>query len=426
MASLIDALAKALPQSQVYLEHVLTSVEDRGDHVALTFRTGDRTVEVEARHAVIALPPRLAEEHVSFEPALDEATRNAMRDAGTWMAAQAKVAMTYDRAVCREAGQAGNAFVTHEQAVVGEIYDACDSTGGKAALAGFLKLDADLRQQFAVGLPILMESQMVMVFGTALGQGEQYFQDWATELYTCSTLDLGAAPTEHTGFANPMLRRPLWDGKLHLGGSETGAAGAGYLEGAVEAARRIERALRRAAAGAEEARPGAAIAVHGGSPASINAASLARFNEWVASQGDKAFDSYHQRLNRGLASQQREQLTQMAVLGSMEEVYKDALGVLDTLTFDMTGVPVERGRSALTPEVQKPFRDFMQTLLDDVIAFNRTSCALSNFPHEHKPSKEYVQTILRDIAAAWQEFSLSANRLLLEKGRKASEPRMSA
>ena len=92
-----------------------------------------------------------------------------------------------------------------------------------------------------------------------------------------------------------------------------------------------------------------------------------------------------------------------------------ALDVLEGLPFDMSAVTVERGRSALTPEVQKPFRNFMQSLLDDVVAFNRTSCALSNFPGEHHLSKEYVQTILRDIAAAWQEFSLSANRLLLAK-----------
>jgi monoamine oxidase len=38
-------------------------------------------------------------------------------------------------------------------------------------------------------------------------------------------------------------------------------------------------------------------------------------------------------------------------------------------------------------------------------------------------SKEYVQTILRDIAAAWQEFSLSANRLLLAKAETARDRR---
>jgi monoamine oxidase len=99
----------------------------------------------------------------------------------------------------------------------------------------------------------------------------------------------------------------------------------------------------------------------------------------------------------------------------MEEIFDSALAVLDGLVFDMSAVTVERGRSSLTPDVQQPFGELMQSLMDDVIAFNRTSCALSNFPDEHRLSAEYTQVILRDIAAAWQEFSLSANRLLLAK-----------
>lgn len=67
------------------------------------------------------------------------------------------------------------------------------------------------------------------------------------------------------------------------------------------------------------------------------------------------------------------------------------------------------------PLVQKPFGDLMQTIMDDVVAFNQTSCALSNFPAEHRPSGEYKTAIMQDIAAAWREFSLSANRLLLQK-----------
>ena len=99
----------------------------------------------------------------------------------------------------------------------------------------------------------------------------------------------------------------------------------------------------------------------------------------------------------------------------MEEVFDQALAVMDSLEFDAGTVTVERGRSSLTPDVQQPFGDLMQSVLDDAISFNRTSCALSNFPDEHHLSKEYTQVILRDIAAAWQQFSLSANRLLLAK-----------
>lgn len=412
MAQLVDLLAADLPPNQSHLDHVLTSISDHGDHVVLTFAAGDDIVEFRARHVALAIPPRLLEQHVRFEPDLDETTREAMRNAHTWMATQAKVVMAYDRAYWREAGHSGNAFVTHEQAVVGEIYDACDGDPEKAALGGFLALSPELRASFSVGLPILMDNQMVQLFGSTLEHGEQHYQDWATEPHTCSSLDRTSAQTEHAGAANPMLRRVHWNGKLYLGGSETASCGAGYLEGALEVARRIDLSLKRKTAQEEGA---VDFRAAGDKAGSINAENLARFGAWVAAQGDAAFDGYRRRLHRSLAAQQREQLTQRAILESMEEVFDRALAVLDELDFDVATVMVERGRSSLTPGVQQPFGDLMQSVLDDVVAFNRTSCALSNFPDEHRPSREYLQAILRDIAAAWREFSLAANRLLLAK-----------
>jgi hypothetical protein len=35
-------------------------------------------------------------------------------------------------------------------------------------------------------------------------------------------------------------------------------------------------------------------------------------------------------------------------------------------------------------------------------------------------AKEYRQVIMRDLAAAWTEFSLAVNRLLLAKSEKAA------
>ncbi|MFG1346320.1 FAD-dependent oxidoreductase [Xanthobacter autotrophicus DSM 431] len=408
VSRLIATLADGLAEDEVRLGHVLVGVEDKGDHVVLAFRVDDALLILEARHAVIALPPRLVAETVRFVPDLDAPTREAMGAAPTWMAAQAKVMVAYASPFWRLAGQSGNAFVTHEQAVVGEIFDACDATGSKAALGGFLSFPPQLRADFAAGLPMLMDSQMVQVFGSAAEGGEQLYQDWALEPFTCSARDRDEPQGEHVAFSNPLLRRALWDGRLHLGGSETATQGAGYLEGALEAARRIDRALaRQRSEEAEE--PGLPEGL------SVNAASLARYAAWVAAQNDKAFEAYRVRLNRALATQQREQLTQRAMLGAIEEIYERAADLLDTLPFDMADVPVEKGRSALMSDVQLPFRDFIQTLLDDVIAFNRTSCALSNFPGEHHLSRDYVQTILRDVAAAWRDFCLAANRRLLAK-----------
>lgn len=419
MGSLVDALIADLPQDCLRPGFHLTSLADRGGHIELMFRCGDKAERIEARRVALALPPRLVEQNVRFEPALDAGRAEAMRECETWMAAQAKVVIAYDRPAWREAGFSGNAFVTHSQAVLGEIFDACDETSTKAALGGFLALSADQRQEFGVGLPILMASQMTQLFGPAVDEGEQHYQDWAAEPLTCSALDRSAPGADHPAQGHPFLRRPAWSGKLFFGGSETATHAAGYLEGAIDAAKRIERDF---IAYSETARLRAAAIpepLMDVDADSLNAASLARFSEWASGQGASAFESYRVRLNKSLARQLRSQLTQRAILGSVEEVYSKALAMLDTLPFDTRTVEVEKGRSKLTPAVQASFGTFLQTLMDEVVAFNATSCALSNFPDEHRLSGEYVQTILRDIAAAWREFSLAANALLLAKQNPA-------
>jgi monoamine oxidase len=96
------------------------------------------------------------------------------------------------------------------------------------------------------------------------------------------------------------------------------------------------------------------------------------------------------------------------MLGAMDAIFAEALEAIEELPFRLDGVGIERGHCDLTPQVQAAFNGFVQSLLDAVIDFNRTSCALSNFPREHRLPKEYVSTTLRDIAAAWGELSRTA------------------
>lgn len=415
-AALVEALAAATPADAVHLGHELVSLRDCGDHVLLAFKTGEESLEIKASRVVLALPPRLLRETVNFTPPLDESTDQAMLGAETWMATQAKVVLEYGEAFWRQQNLSGSAFVTHEQAVIGEIFDACDTAAGLYALGGFLALDADLRETFGVGLPTLLESQICNVFERNVEPLRIHYQDWAKERLTCSVADRSSLGGEGDGsgdVANPLLRQVLWDKKLYLGGSETAARNAGYLEGALDAARRIERAL----VSLDAKKATLAEGLFADMP--VNEASLARFAAWVDARSDEAFGSYRRRLNRALASQESDNLTQVAMLGSMEELFQQALHLLATLPFEMDDVAVERGRAALTPRIQKPFGDLLQSFMDDVVAFNQTSCALSNFPGEHKLSRDYIRVIMQDIAAAWKEFSLAANGLLLEKRREA-------
>ncbi|MHB8883695.1 MAG: flavin monoamine oxidase family protein [Methylovirgula sp.] len=409
MMSIVEALAKKVPADAIHLGYALTAIIDRGDHVDLHFRHDGQTVVIEARRVVLTMPPRIVEEHVRFEPDLDSRLVEAMQETYTWMAGEAKAIVVYDKADWREQGRSGSAFVLHEQAVLGEIFDACDATGTRAALGGFLALAPSLRQSFKAGLPMLIGNQIGQVFGPEFEHGEQHFQDWAAEEFTCSRRDL-IPPDEHPHYGNPFLRQPVWDGRLFLGGSETASYAGGYIEGALDAARRLARdvALYSPVVAVSPATASAATPVS-------NAASVGEFSQWVAGRQGEVLELYKHHLNKLLASPDKEWVTQRAMVMTAEQVFSGALLKLEELPFDMTKAVVENGRSSLTPEVLNAFNEFLKTLIDSVVEYNRTSCALSNFPGEDKLSREYLQAIMLDIAAAWKEFCLSVNALLLAK-----------
>ena len=399
MGALASALAQRLVPGAIHLQHELTALEDKGDHIELRFRHIDTDVIIQARRVVLALPPRLLAEHVTFAPEMDARLLEVIRATPTWMADQAKAVTGYESAFWRDAGHSGNAFVNHAQVVLAEIYDACDADG-HAALGGFVAMPPEVREPYRLGMPILLESQLGQVFGKDAVHGELHYQDWANERYTCATLDRNP-PEAHPIYGNRRLREQLWNGKLLLGGSETASQGGGYMEGALDAAARLRLALSTSYVPEKTA--------------SSNADGLASFGNWVAVQRSHVQDRYRSHLNRVLAAQYKEQLTQRALLDTAGQMYNEALQQLDRLPFDTRSVTVEQGRSALTPAVLTPFNGFIRELVDTALEFNRGSCAISNFPDEHDPDRIYMDAIRRDLSAAWREFALSVNDALLEK-----------
>lgn len=244
MQALVDALAARLAPERLHLGQRLTGLQDLGDAVALRFDDG-RTLQ--ARRVVLALPPRLALEHLNFAPVLPDTLQAALRATPTWMAAAAKAAVPCRGAVWREQGLSGNAWVTHAQAVLAEVFDASSPAG--AALAGFIALPAAQRPRFERSLPLLLDSQLAMLFGRTIEPLGAHWQDWAADDLCCSTLDREEdGRGGHPGEQAALLQAPLWDGRLWLGGSETARQGAGYLEGALRTAGRLRAELGRTVA----------------------------------------------------------------------------------------------------------------------------------------------------------------------------------
>ncbi len=254
MQSLVDALARRLPAERLRRHCALQRVVDEGSHVTLQFGAeGQPAFLLQARRVVLALPPRLVAERIRFEPALPASLMDTLQATPTWMASASKAAVPCTKPVWRAQGLAGNAWVTHSQAVLAEVFDAGPGAASNdadepAALAGFVALPAAQRPPFERSLPLLLHSQVAMLFGFELEPMGAHWHDWAQDPHTCSRQDLeedGLAG--HPGQGSPaqlaQLQAPLWDGRLWIGGSETARQSAGYLEGALRVAGRLRAEL---------------------------------------------------------------------------------------------------------------------------------------------------------------------------------------
>ena len=410
-ARLVEALEASLPLGCIRLGAAVTGLRDRGAFIEIIRGTGH---PLRARQVVLALPPRLVLENIQCDPALPDTVLDALAATPTWMAAQAKSVTTFASPFWHAAGQSGNAFVRHPQAVLGEVFDASASAGG-GALGGFVALNAAQRENFRRGLPLLIASQLGQLFGPQAQDGQPFLQDWATEPWTCSAMDRAHPPEPPQN--DPLLRQPLWAGRVFLGGSEAAAHGAGHMEGALEAADRIAHAVCRPNTKVRSAAQQTALLAQ--SPANdtlpTRATALGTFSASVLALRGMAPERYRLHLTRLLSGQQFEQLTQRALLATADQVYSETLARLDQLlpALDAASADVNSGRHALTAALLAPFDGWNKGLLDAALSFNGTSCALSNFPQEHRPDPETVRAITLDLAAAWREFALELNARLL-------------
>lgn len=218
------------------------TLTDDGVSLRLSTTTGREDI-IEARHVVAALPPRLLEASVVFQPSQEIATRQLWRDTPTWMAPHAKFFAIYDRPFWRETGLSGAA-----QSMIGPMVEIHDATtaSGKAALFGFVGVGADHRR--AAGEEALKTAclvQLERLFGPAARNTvATLLKDWAADPLTATSTDLRAA-------GHPVVRADSWvlgqwQTRLSLAGSETSPTEPGYLSGAITAA---QRAVTRYLAG---------------------------------------------------------------------------------------------------------------------------------------------------------------------------------
>lgn len=250
MAAVTDALRQRLPAGQLIMGQRVTQLTRVEDGVVITTQDAQgRSSIMHAAHVMLALPPRLASETISFTPALPASLQRQWQQCATWMAPHAKYLAVYDTPFWRDDGLSGEA----RSAVgpMGEMHDA-SPPAGEGALFGFIGVPAHIRRQHPESaLRAACRAQLVRLFGEAAAAPKaEFLKDWSSDPHTAVAADL-MADGDHPATPAATADAGPWQDRIIGIGSEWSPRYPGYAAGAVDAATRgVDRlAMMRAARG---------------------------------------------------------------------------------------------------------------------------------------------------------------------------------
>jgi monoamine oxidase len=198
-------------------------------------------VTVEAKRAIVAVPPVLARE-IKFSPALPSAKQRLLTryTPGDMI----KVQLSYPEPWWRAKGLSAQLVVPGGP--VGVSYDNTPESGAPGVILGFIggryartfrALDSAARKQAVV-------DECVAAFGDEAGAGSDYFDlDWTAERWTKGCPTSSFAPGQLSKFGAHI--RPAI-GRIHWAGTETADYWAGYMDGAVRSGERAAKEVATA------------------------------------------------------------------------------------------------------------------------------------------------------------------------------------
>ncbi|MDJ0824004.1 MAG: FAD-dependent oxidoreductase [Rhodobacter sp.] len=231
-ALLTDALAAELDVARLHLSHDVQSIEVDGGAVHIGGVGPGGAFTMTADRVVLALPPRLAADRITFSPKPDARVLRALAAVPTWMARHAKFVAVYESAFWRDAGLSGDA-ISHIGPLM-EVHDATDEVADVPALFGFVRPGAIKRGAMATKADAV--GQLTRLFGPRAALPAQvWLKDWSTDANTATATD-AALPERHPTYGLPSFVQDWAGERLFFAGTEVAPQNGGFLEGALEAA----------------------------------------------------------------------------------------------------------------------------------------------------------------------------------------------
>jgi monoamine oxidase len=232
---LIEKLIEGLDNSDIILNSPVNSIEFSEDAV----KVNDWKID-EAPAVVLALPPKLWEQRISFSPNLPNVILETAQKTQTWMEESVKIAVIYNSPFWREKGLSGTLF--SNVGPMTELYDHCDEKVSRYALCGFLHpnykpLKSSQRQKLVI-------EQLKSVFGSEAASIADYRElNWSDEEHTSGSPGLPLFPHQNNG--HQVYQDSLFQGRLFFAGTETSPLHGGYMEGAVYSANQMYAQILR-------------------------------------------------------------------------------------------------------------------------------------------------------------------------------------
>lgn len=228
---LIQQLATGLEPDQIRFNETVQSLDFNGNGAKVT--THSNTYE--AQKVVSTLPPNLLVSSVKSAPTLPEELIELSQQTHTWMGESIKVGFYAEKDFWSEKG-IGTLY--SQTGPIVEMYDHSNEHG--SAMKGFVNDQLEMLED--PEREAMTRSQLTRLFGKdAVSQIKLVQKNWKNEALTYASYQELVLPHQNNGHV--LFRKPLFDQRLYLAGSETANAFPGYMDGAVEAAHRVAKEL---------------------------------------------------------------------------------------------------------------------------------------------------------------------------------------
>lgn len=235
MRQIIAALEQRIAAGKIRLGSRLARLRKITGGLHADVVVAGKSIEIEAKVAVMALPPRLAIDAIEMIPALSQFRESELSAIPTWMAGHAKVIAIYREAFWREQGFSGD--VISQRGPLREIHDASPAIGGPFALFGFLGIPAAQRFDRDDAIIPASVDQMERLFGDSAKQPlDVFIKDWARDTETATEYDQEMSNV-HSLHRLRETAEFEWDRQIIWSGSEAATSSernGGFLEGAIE------------------------------------------------------------------------------------------------------------------------------------------------------------------------------------------------